>query len=135
MLDFVPAQTSSFALSQCPSLPAPRWSTRDMSYLEDLLGPGPEGLLLATELIPFSHAEDPLSTQLLQERVHCPGKGAEVGVRSGPQPKDREPGERWHGCGHQTGRDVDISPSHTTMANTSMREHGGICFWQEYVIF
>lgn len=76
-LGFDPALTSSFALSPCPS---PRWGTREAGYLEDFLGPGPEGLLLATKLIPFSHAEDPLPAQLFQEGVHRPGKGAEMGV-------------------------------------------------------
>lgn len=75
------------------------WDTKEVGYLKDLLGPGPEGLLLAAELIPLSHAEDPLSTQFLQEGVHCPGKGAEVGVGTGPQPKHGEPAERWHSCG------------------------------------
>lgn len=54
----------------------------EAGYLEDFLGPGAEGLLLATELVPLSHAQDPLPAQLLQQGIHCPCKGTEVGVCS-----------------------------------------------------
>ena len=53
--------------------------------LKDLLGPGSEGLLLATELVALAHAEDAFAPQLLEQRVHGVGKGTEV--RIGPRAK------------------------------------------------
>lgn len=73
-------QSSSVAVQVLALCPSPHWSTREAGYLEDLLGPGAEGLLLAAELVPLSHAQNPLTTQLLQQGVHCSCKGAEVGV-------------------------------------------------------
>lgn len=63
-------------------------------YLEDLLGPGPERLLLPTELIPFLHFQDPLSSQLFQEGVHSMSKGTEVRVCPWAKAKHREPANK-----------------------------------------
>ena len=56
--------------------------------LKDLLGPGSEGLLLATELVALAHAEDAFAPQLLEQRVHGVGKGTEV--RIGPNTENLE---------------------------------------------
>ena len=65
------------------------WETN----LKDLLGPGSEGLLLATELITLPHAEDAFAPQLLEQCVHGVGKGTEVRVGPRAKAKHREPSE------------------------------------------
>lgn len=57
------------------------------AHLEDLLGPGPERLLLAAQLVSLTHAEDALPTELLKQGVHGVGEGTEVWVGPGTQAK------------------------------------------------
>lgn len=63
----------------------------DCEYLEDFLGPGSKGLLLATQFVSLAHAEYALSSELLEQRVHSVGKRTEVWVGPRAKAKHREP--------------------------------------------
>lgn len=60
-------------------------------YLKDFLGPGSEGLLLATQFVSLAHTEYALSSELLEQSVHSVGKCTEVWVGPRAKAKHRKP--------------------------------------------
>ena len=60
------------------------------THSKNSLSPGPETLLLPTQLIPVPEIEDPLSSQVTQHFVHEVTEGSVVGVGLGAQGKHGE---------------------------------------------